>query len=118
MIQTLTSVSSSYSGLILPGVTRRSVIELAREFDEFEVNERKITIKDILNGAQNGTLVEMFGTGTAAIVTSVGNIYYDGKMHPLPVPEAENSFAQRYLALLLSSNFRKICKIICKKILE
>ena len=88
----------------MPGVTRRSVIELAREFDEFEVNERKITIKDILNGAQNGTLVEMFGTGTAAIVTSVGNIYYDGKMHPLPVPEAENSFAQRYLTLLLSSH--------------
>ena len=62
---------------------------------EFDVNERKLTIKEILNGAQDGTLVEMFGTGTAAIVSPVGNIFYDGVMKPLPVPEADKSFAQR-----------------------
>ena len=84
------------SGLILPGITRRSVLELAREFDEFEVNERKLTIKDILNGAKDGTLLEMFGTGTAAIVTPVGNIYYDGIMNSIPTPKADKSFAQRY----------------------
>ena len=83
------------NGLILPGVTRRSVLELARESNEFDVNERKLTIKEILSGAENGTLVEMFGTGTAAIVSPVGNIFYDGVMKPLPVPEADNSFAQR-----------------------
>ena len=83
------------SGLILPGVTRRSVLELARESDEFDVNERKLTIKEVLNGAKDGTLVEMFGTGTAAIVSPVGNIFYDGVMQPLPVPEADESFAQR-----------------------
>ena len=37
----------------------------------------------------------MFGTGTAAIVSPVGNILYDGEMKPLPVPEDENSLAQR-----------------------
>ena len=83
------------SGLILPGVTRRSVLELARDSNEFDVNERKLTIKEILNAAQEGTLVEMFGTGTAAIVTPVGNIFYDGIMNPLPIPEADKSFAQR-----------------------
>ena len=83
------------SGLILPGVTRRSVLELAHEFDEFDVVERKVTIKDILNGARDGTVVEMFGTGTAAIVTPVGNIFYDGVMNPIPVPEASKSFAKR-----------------------
>ena len=62
---------------------------------DFDVNERKLTIKELLNGAQDGTLVEMFGTGTAAIVSPVGNIFYDGVMKPLPVPEADNSFAQR-----------------------
>ena len=85
------------SGLILPGVTRRSVLELAHEFDEFDVTERKVTIKDILNGARDGTVVEMFGTGTAAIVTPVGNIFYDGVMNPIPVPEANKSFANRLL---------------------
>jgi branched-chain amino acid aminotransferase len=84
------------SGLILPGVTRRSVLELALEFDEFVVSERKITIKDLLNGAKDGTLLEMFGTGTAAIVTPVGNIYYDDIMNPIPIPKADKSFAKRY----------------------
>ena len=75
------------SGLILPGVTRRSVLELAKEWNEFDVSERKLTLHEVLEGAKNGTLLEMFGTGTAAIVSPVGNIYYDGKMKPLPVPE-------------------------------
>ena len=81
---------------ILPGVTRRSVLELAREFDELEVSERKLTIKELLNSAKDGTLLEVFGTGTAAIVTPVGNIYYDGVMNPIPTRKADKSFAQRY----------------------
>lgn len=91
------------SGLILPGVTRRSVLELAREWNEFDVSERKLTMKEILNGAQDGSLVEMFGTGTAAIVSPVGNILYDGVMKPLPVPTEDKSFAQRYVNLCLHS---------------
>ena len=35
-------------GVILPGITRRSVIELAKEWDEFEVNERKLTMKEVI----------------------------------------------------------------------
>jgi len=96
------------SGLILPGITRRSVLELAREFDEFEVNERKLTIKDILNGAKDGTLLEMFGTGTAAIVTPVGNIYYDGIMNSIPTPKADKSFAQRIMRVLTDIYYGKV----------
>ena len=73
--------------MILPGVTRRSVLELAKEWNEFDISERKLTIHEVLEGAKNGTLLEMFGTGTAAIVSPVGNIHYDGKMKSLPVPE-------------------------------
>lgn len=87
------------SGLILPGVTRRSVLELARQWNEFDVSERKLTMKEVLNGASDGSLVEMFGTGTAAIVSPVGNILYDGVMKPLPVPSEDQSFAQRYVFL-------------------
>merc|ERR1719369_2250067 len=91
-----------------PGVTRRSVLELAREWNEFEVNERKLTIKEVLNGAQDGSLVEMFGTGTAAIVSPVGNILYDDQMKALPVPEAEESFAQGVMTALSDIYYGKV----------
>jgi len=96
------------SGLILPGVTRRSVLELAREWEGVEVTERKMTLKEILNGAQDGTLVEMFGTGTAAIVSPVGNIFYRGKMVPLPVPSEELSFAHRVMSTLTDIYYGKV----------
>ena len=52
-------------------------------------------MKEILTASKDGNLVEMFGTGTAAIVLPVGNIFYNGIMNPLPIPEAGKSFAQR-----------------------
>ena len=75
------------SGLILPGVTRLSILELTKSWNEFEISERKLTIHEILEGAKNETLLEVFGAGTAVIISSVGNILYGGKMNPLPVPE-------------------------------
>jgi len=96
------------SGLILPGVTRRSVLELAREWEGVEVTERRMTLKEILNGAQDGSLVEMFGTGTAAIVSPVGNIFYRGKMVPLPVPSEELSFAHRVMSTLTDIYYGKV----------
>jgi len=84
------------SGLVLPGVTRRSVLELARKWDEFEVNERKLTMDEVLKGSTNGSLIEMFGTGTAAIVSPIGNIYFDGKMRKMPVPTYSESLSQRF----------------------
>jgi len=83
------------SGLILPGVTRRSVLELAHQWERVEVTERKLTLKDVLIGAEDGSLVEMFGTGTAAVINPVGNIFYRGKMVPIPVPSEEVSFANK-----------------------
>ena len=74
-------------GIILPGVTRRSIIELVSEWGEFEVTERKVTMKEIVETNNEGKLVEMFGAGTAAIVSPIGGIHYDGKMQKIPVPE-------------------------------
>lgn len=94
------------SGVILPGVTRRSVLEIAQELNEFDVSERKVTMKDILEGARDGTLVEMFGTGTAAIVTPVANIFYDGVMTPIPIPES--SFSNRIMSKLSDIYYGRI----------
>ena len=71
------------------------MLELTKEWNEFEVSERKLTMNDILAGISNGTLVEMFGTGTAAIISPIGNIYFDGKMRGIPVPETNVSLSQR-----------------------
>ena len=96
------------SGLILPGVTRRSVLELACQWEGVEVTERKLTLKEILKGAEDGTLVEMFGTGTAAIVSPVGNIFYRGKMVPLPVPSEDLSFAHKVMSTLTDIYYGKV----------
>ena len=77
------------------GVFRQSELQeiYNRILDEFDVSERKLTLHEVLEGAKNGTLLEMFGAGTAAIVSPVGNILYDGEMKPLSVPE--DGLAQR-----------------------
>merc|ERR550519_2463082 len=68
-------------GTILPGITRRSVLELAAQIPNLEVEERVVTLHEVLEANGKGKLVEMFGTGTAATITQVGNIRFEGKDH-------------------------------------
>lgn len=62
-------------GSILPGVTRDSVLTLAREMG-IKVQERSIKIQEVLEAYERGTLQEIFGTGTAATISPVGKLYY------------------------------------------
>ncbi len=66
------------SGSILPGITRDSVLKLASVLG-FSVTERKIAIEEVIEGIEKGTLKECFGTGTAAVITPVGKIFYRNK---------------------------------------
>ena len=66
-------------GNILPGVTRASCIELLRKWG-YSVEERKISIDEIRAAYENGTLNESFGTGTAAVISPVGE-YNDNGYH-------------------------------------
>ncbi len=88
--QTLVTPSLE-SGMILPGITRQSVIELVSGWTDnvVKVEERKLTLTEVLTRSQNGSMVEMFGTGTAAVVCPVANIFYDGQMRSLPVSNGE-----------------------------
>lgn len=65
-------------GSILPGITRKSVVELLRYWN-YPVEERRISIDELMTAAQNGKLEEAFGTGTAAVISPVGELYYEGK---------------------------------------
>jgi branched-chain amino acid aminotransferase len=66
------------SGTILPGVTRDSALTLMREWG-LRVAERPIAIDDVLAAARRGTLREVWGTGTAAVISPVGELAYKGE---------------------------------------
>lgn len=65
-------------GTILAGVTRDSVLVIAKEMG-LKVSERLVTIDEIMQAHQNGALKEVFGTGTAAVISPVGQLTYKGK---------------------------------------
>ncbi len=71
-------VTPALTGTILPGITRESVIHMARDWG-LRVTERRITIEEVLEGAESGRLKECFGTGTAAVISPVGCLAYKGK---------------------------------------
>lgn len=70
-------VTPSLSGSILEGITRGSIIHLLKEWG-IPVSERKISIDDIVKAHADGTLEEAFGTGTAAVVSPIGSLLWNG----------------------------------------
>lgn len=81
-----TLLTAPASDTILHGVTRRSIIELARE-KGMKVEERPIPVQEVVDGLQNGTLKEAFGAGTAATVAHIAQINHEGTDHLLPAVE-------------------------------
>lgn len=75
-------VTPLLDGTILPGVNRACVLELARERlegQDFIVRERNISIKELEAAGEAGNLEEIFGSGTAAIVTPVRSVRWAGR---------------------------------------
>jgi len=68
-------VTPMLTGSILPGVTRMSVIQILKDWS-YNINERMISIDEVVEGSKNGNLIEIFGTGTAAIISSVSKLKY------------------------------------------
>jgi len=65
-------------GTILPGVTRDSALTLMREWG-LRVSERQVSIDEVARAAHDGTLEEVWGTGTAAVISPVGELAYKGE---------------------------------------
>jgi branched-chain amino acid aminotransferase len=70
------------SGTILSGITRESVLHILRDWG-FDVNERRISIDEVIEGLETGKVEEIFGCGTAAIIAPVGSLYYKGVDHTI-----------------------------------
>jgi branched-chain amino acid aminotransferase len=75
---------------ILDGVTRKSLIELAQR-DGLNVEVRSVLVEELVNAAKDGSLKEIFGAGTAAVVSPIVAFAYQGTEYQLP--KIENSFA-------------------------
>ena len=71
-----TLITPSLSGSVLSGITRDSVLKLAEHWG-LDVQERRITIGEIMEAAQSGLLTEAFGSGTAAVISPVGTIAHE-----------------------------------------
>ena len=68
-------VTPALQGSILPGITRKSVIELLNSWG-YKVSERRLSVDELLEAYANGTFTEMFGSGTAAVISPVGRLRY------------------------------------------
>jgi branched-chain amino acid aminotransferase len=86
------------SGSILPGITRDSIITIARSLG-IEVIEGTLDIKDILEAIKRKDITEAFGTGTAAVISPISEFFYKGESYPIGNGKI-GCMSQRLYALL------------------
>jgi len=87
-----TLVTAPISDRILDGITRKSIIEIAKD-QGISVEIRSISVHEIVEASENGSLKEMFGAGTAAVISPITGFGYKEKEFTLP--ELENTFASK-----------------------
>ena len=75
-------VTPALSGSILPGITRKSIIEVLKD-KGYTVSERLISIDELKEAMANGSLEEAWGCGTAAVVSPIGELSYEGVQYPV-----------------------------------
>ena len=68
-------ITPMLNGSILPGITRNSVLQICRDWG-LPTEERKISVEELLQAQKEGKLEEVFGTGTAAVISPVGKLRY------------------------------------------
>lgn len=71
-------VTPMLTGSILPGITRKSCIEVLKTMG-YKINERLLSVDELIECLENGKLEEAWGTGTAAVVSPIGRFSYNGK---------------------------------------
>ncbi|XP_048356207.1 branched-chain-amino-acid aminotransferase, cytosolic isoform X2 [Sphaerodactylus townsendi] len=84
-------------GIILPGVTRQSILDLAHKWGEFKVSERYITMSDLIAALKDRRVKEMFGAGTACVVCPISTILYQGETLHIPTMDNGPKIATRFL---------------------
>ena len=99
-------VTPALDGTILHGITRKSILELAGEMG-IRAEERKISIEEVIEGIQSSRLSEVFGAGTAAVISPVGKIGYQGKDHIIN-GERTGTWAKKFFDTLVGLQYGEI----------
>ncbi len=99
-----TLITGPTSDRILDGITRKSILEVAK-VEGIETEVRKITVTEVLEAAKNGTLKEMFGAGTAAVVSPITAFGYRGTDYDLP--ELTDSYASRFKKIITDIQYNR-----------
>ncbi len=73
-------ITPMLTGSVLPGITRKSAIEILKEWG-YKVTERLLSVDELIEAAENGKLEEAWGTGTAAVISPIGMLSYMDKDH-------------------------------------
>ena len=99
-----TLLTAPTSDRILDGITRKSLIALA-EREGISTEVRKITISELLEASKEGTLMEIFGAGTAAVISPVTAFSYKDQVYDLP--KLENGFANHFKTKLMDIQYNR-----------
>jgi len=102
-------ITPSTRDTILDGVTRDTVLTLAREWG-MTVEERRVSVAEIIEGAKNGKLQDAFGAGTAATIAPVGSISHNGEEYFLSDPKTRE-FSQRVLTELDAIKYGRVADV-------
>tara|TARA_B100001113_G_scaffold64108_1_gene49116 strand:- start:837 stop:1892 length:1056 start_codon:yes stop_codon:yes gene_type:complete len=97
-------VTAPVTDTILDGVTRKSIIQIARDLG-IDVDVRRITIDEIKEASRNNELKEIFGTGTAAVVSEISEFEHKDELFILP--EIDDSYAKKLKERLVSIQTNK-----------
>eukprot|EP00826_Nyctotherus_ovalis_P035397 TRINITY_DN3039_c0_g2_i7.p2 TRINITY_DN3039_c0_g2~~TRINITY_DN3039_c0_g2_i7.p2 ORF type:complete len:306 (+),score=102.91 TRINITY_DN3039_c0_g2_i7:1432-2349(+) len=84
-------VTPMLDGTILPGITRKSILELTKDDNRFTVCEKKVTVNDLMTAFKEKRLIEMFMCGTAVVVGPIGAVAYKKTMIVPEKPDGELS---------------------------
>ncbi len=98
-------VTPMLNGSILPGITRQSVIDLAKSWN-IKLSERRISIDEVMEAHTSGALQEIFGSGTAAVISPVGELKYGDKVIHIGNGSV-GPFAEKFFAAITDIQYGK-----------
>jgi len=87
-----TLITAPVSDRILDGITRKSILEIAKD-EGIKVEVRKIKVAELVAAAKDGSLKELFGAGTAAVISPIAGFGF--RKEDFELPEIENTFGER-----------------------
>lgn len=99
-----TLITGPTSDRILDGITRKSILEIAKDHG-INVEVRKISVTEVVQAAEKGTLKEMFGAGTAAVISPISVFGFKDKDYTLP--ELDVTYAQQIKKVITDIQYNK-----------